>query len=93
MPDTTRALGDLALHHRKRWGGLTIAITGSAGKTTTKELTAAALTGIGRTSCKSRGNLNNQFGVPMMVFCLSDLHDTAVFEVGTSGARGDRSTR
>ncbi|MFT3921270.1 MAG: UDP-N-acetylmuramoyl-tripeptide--D-alanyl-D-alanine ligase [Myxococcales bacterium] len=86
--DTTYALGDLARFHRKRWGGLTVAITGSAGKTTTKELTAAALTGIGKSVLKSLGNLNNQFGVPMMVFCLSDLHDTAVFEVGTSG-RGE----
>ncbi len=88
VSDTTRALGDLARYHRRRWGGVTVAITGSAGKTTTKELTAAALTGIGKRVLKSLGNLNNQFGVPMMVFCLSDLHDTAVFEVGTSG-RGE----
>jgi UDP-N-acetylmuramoyl-tripeptide--D-alanyl-D-alanine ligase len=88
VDDTTRALGDLAAYHRKRWGGLAIAITGSAGKTTTKELTAAALTGIGKRVLKTLGNLNNQFGVPMMAFCLSDAHDTAVFEVGTSG-RGE----
>jgi len=88
VSDTTWALGELARHHRKRWGKLAVAITGSAGKTTTKELTAAALTGIGKSVLKSLGNLNNQFGVPMMVFCLSDLHDTAVFEVGTSG-RGE----
>jgi UDP-N-acetylmuramoyl-tripeptide--D-alanyl-D-alanine ligase len=88
VADTTRALGDLARHHRTRWNGLTIAITGSAGKTTTKELTAAAFTGIGKRVWKTVGNLNNQFGVPMMVFCLSDAHDTAVFEVGTSG-RGE----
>ncbi len=88
VPDTTRALGDLARYHRERWGRTAIAITGSAGKTTTKELTAAALTGIGKRVLKSFGNLNNQFGVPMMIFCLSDAHDTAVFEVGTS-ARGE----
>lgn len=88
VADTTRALGDLARHHRARWGRTAVAITGSAGKTTTKELTSAALTGIGRKVLKSFGNLNNHFGVPMMVFCLSDAHDTAVFEVGTSG-RGE----
>jgi UDP-N-acetylmuramoyl-tripeptide--D-alanyl-D-alanine ligase len=88
VSDTTRALGDLARYHRERWGGTSIAITGSAGKTTTKELTAAALSGIGARVQKTLGNLNNQFGVPMMVFCLSDAHDTAVFELGTSG-RGE----
>ena len=45
VADTTRALGDLAALHRQRWGESLIAITGSAGKTTTKELTAAALRG------------------------------------------------
>ncbi len=86
--DTTRALGDLAAYARKRWGGKVIAITGSAGKTTTKELTAAALTGAGSRVLKTAGNLNNQFGVPMTVFGLTDEHDVAVLEVGTS-ARGE----
>jgi UDP-N-acetylmuramoyl-tripeptide--D-alanyl-D-alanine ligase len=85
VADTTRALGDLASFHRQRWAGRVVAITGSAGKTTTKELTAGALAGVGRRVLKTDGNLNNQFGVPMMLFCLTSEHDTAVLEVGTSG--------
>jgi UDP-N-acetylmuramoyl-tripeptide--D-alanyl-D-alanine ligase len=85
VADTTRALGDLAAYHRKRWGGRVVAITGSAGKTTTKELTAAALQGAGARVLKTLGNLNNQFGVPMMLLCASEQHDTAVLELGTSG--------
>jgi UDP-N-acetylmuramoyl-tripeptide--D-alanyl-D-alanine ligase len=85
VADTTRALGDLAAYHRKRWGGRVVAITGSAGKTTTKELTAAALAGAGARVLKTFGNLNNQFGVPMMLLCAGAQHDTAVLELGTSG--------
>lgn len=83
--DTTRALGDLARFHRQRWGGRAVAITGSAGKTTTKELTAAALAAVGARVLKTDGNLNNQFGVPMMLLCLGAEHDCAVLELGTSG--------
>jgi UDP-N-acetylmuramoyl-tripeptide--D-alanyl-D-alanine ligase len=61
-----------------------VAITGSAGKTTTKELTAGALAGLGRRVLKTVGNLNNQFGVPMSLFCAGPEHDTAVLELGTS---------
>jgi UDP-N-acetylmuramoyl-tripeptide--D-alanyl-D-alanine ligase len=91
VADTTRALGDLAAFHRQRWAraaagrahaGKVVAITGSAGKTTTKELTAGAL---GARVLKTAGNLNNQFGVPMMLLCLGDEHDLAVLELGTSG--------
>jgi UDP-N-acetylmuramoyl-tripeptide--D-alanyl-D-alanine ligase len=85
VADTTRALGDLAAYHRTRWGGQVVAITGSAGKTTTKELTAAALGAAGARVLKTVGNLNNQFGVPMMIFCAGPEHDCAVLELGTSG--------
>ncbi|MEY4513194.1 MAG: hypothetical protein RLZZ450_5316 [Pseudomonadota bacterium] len=85
VADTTHALGDLAALHRQRWGGRVVAITGSAGKTTTKELTAAALEGAGARVLKTLGNLNNQFGVPMMLLCAGSQHDTAVLELGTSG--------
>lgn len=85
VDDTTRALGDLAKSHRERWGRRVIAITGSAGKTTTKELTAGAFRALGERVLKTEGNLNNQFGVPMTLFCLADEHDLAVLEVGTSG--------
>ena len=84
VEDTTTALGDLARAHRARWTGTVVAITGSAGKTTTKELTAAALAGTGTRVHKTRGNLNNLIGVPMTLFELSDAHDTAVVEMGTN---------
>jgi UDP-N-acetylmuramoyl-tripeptide--D-alanyl-D-alanine ligase len=86
--DTTRALGDLARFHRRRWDKRVVAITGSAGKTTTKELTAFALEGLGRNVLRTQGNLNNQIGVPMTLFGLLPEHDVAVLEVGTS-ARGE----
>jgi UDP-N-acetylmuramoyl-tripeptide--D-alanyl-D-alanine ligase len=83
--DTRRALGELARFHRLRWGGPLVAITGSAGKTTTKELTAAALSGLGQRVLATRGNLNNDVGLPMTLLELSAAHDVAVVEIGTSG--------
>jgi UDP-N-acetylmuramoyl-tripeptide--D-alanyl-D-alanine ligase len=85
VPDTRRALGELARLHRTRWGKKLIAITGSAGKTTTKELTAAALRGLGQNVLATAGNLNNDIGLPMTLFGLSDEHDVAVVEIGTGG--------
>lgn len=84
VPDTRRALGDLAASHRDRWRGRLVAITGSAGKTTTKELTAAALRAAGEKVFATSGNLNNLIGVPMSLFLLSDAQDVAVLELGTS---------
>jgi len=85
VADTRRALGDLALAHRRRWGGKLVAITGSAGKTTTKELTAAALAGTGLRVLATVGNLNNDIGLPMTLFGLTSDHDVAAVEIGTSG--------
>jgi UDP-N-acetylmuramoyl-tripeptide--D-alanyl-D-alanine ligase len=84
VADTTRALGDLGALHRQRWGRAVIAITGSVGKTTTKELAASALAATGLCVHKTQGNLNNQFGVPMTLFGLTSTHDVAVLEVGTN---------
>lgn len=88
VDDTTRALGAIATLHRKRWGRSIVAITGSVGKTTTKDLTAAAFAATARRVHKTTGNLNNQFGVPMTLLGLTSEHDLAVLEVGTSG-RGE----
>ncbi|HEX4355368.1 MAG TPA: Mur ligase family protein, partial [Polyangiales bacterium] len=85
VPDTRRALGELARAHRTRWGGKLIAITGSAGKTTTKELTAAALRALGHRVLSTEGNLNNEIGLPMTLFGLGAQHDLAVVEIGTGG--------
>jgi UDP-N-acetylmuramoyl-tripeptide--D-alanyl-D-alanine ligase len=84
VDDTRRALGWLGRLHRTRWGGKLIAITGSAGKTTTKELTAAALRGLGHRVLATQGNLNNDIGLPMTLFQLTDQHDLAVVEIGTN---------
>ncbi|MGH9447635.1 MAG: UDP-N-acetylmuramoyl-tripeptide--D-alanyl-D-alanine ligase [Terriglobia bacterium] len=84
VPDTTRALQQLAREVRRRWGGPVIGITGSTGKTTTKEMLAAVLE---TKFCvlKSRGNLNNQYGVPLTLLGLEPRHEVAVVEMGMSG--------
>jgi UDP-N-acetylmuramoyl-tripeptide--D-alanyl-D-alanine ligase len=79
--DPLVALQSLAAHVRRRWGKRVVAITGSAGKTTTKEATAAALGG-GFNVLKSRGNLNNGFGLPLQVLRLESEHEFAVIEMG-----------
>jgi UDP-N-acetylmuramoyl-tripeptide--D-alanyl-D-alanine ligase len=84
VDDTLLALGDLARAHRDAWNGEVIAITGSVGKTTTKDLTAAALQSAGRQVLKTTGNLNNRIGVPMTLFQLDATVGTAVIEMGTS---------
>ena len=84
VDDTLRALGDLAMAHRASWTGKLVGITGSVGKTTTKELCAAALQSAGCRVHKTSGNLNNRIGVPMTLFQLDETIDTAVIEMGTS---------
>lgn len=84
VDDALGALGALAAAHRRRLDVEVVAITGSVGKTTTKELIAAALRGIGRATHATEGNLNNRIGVPMTLFQLTEAHDTAVVEIGMS---------
>jgi UDP-N-acetylmuramoyl-tripeptide--D-alanyl-D-alanine ligase len=84
VDDTLIALGDLARAHRDAWNGKVIGITGSVGKTTTKDLTAAALQSAGHAVLKTTGNLNNRIGVPMTLFQLDATVDTAIIEMGTS---------
>jgi murE/murF fusion protein len=85
VDDTRRAIGALAHAHRGRWGGRLIAITGSAGKTTTKELTRAALALVGPTHAAG-GSLNNETGVPLTVLGLRAFHAFGVVELGMRGA-------
>jgi UDP-N-acetylmuramoyl-tripeptide--D-alanyl-D-alanine ligase len=82
--DTLRALGDLAAFHRRRWGRPVVTITGSAGKTSTKELVAAALRGAGLRVHRTAGNLNNLVGLPLTLLELGDDVDVAVVEAGTN---------
>ncbi|TMQ13076.1 MAG: UDP-N-acetylmuramoyl-L-alanyl-D-glutamate--2,6-diaminopimelate ligase [Deltaproteobacteria bacterium] len=85
VADTRIALGELARAHRRRWRGRLIAITGSAGKTTTKELTRAALAFAGPTHAAD-GSLNNETGVPLTVLGLRAFHAYGVIEMGMRGA-------
>lgn len=82
VPDTLGALQSLAASARRRIG-LVVGITGSAGKTTTKEMTAAALA-CGRPTGKTEGNLNNLFGLPLTLLNLPDAIQAAVLEMGMS---------
>jgi UDP-N-acetylmuramoyl-tripeptide--D-alanyl-D-alanine ligase len=79
--DPLIALQALAAHVRRQWGRRVIAVTGSAGKTTTKEAIAAAL-GAKFNVLKSQGNLNNTFGLPLQLLRLEAEHEVAVIEMG-----------
>lgn len=79
--DSLQALQTLAAHVRRQWGKRLIAVTGSAGKTTTKEAIAAAL-GAKFNVLKSQGNLNNAFGLPLQLLRLKPEHEFAVVEMG-----------
>lgn len=79
--DTLAALQSLAGHIRRQWGRRVVAVTGSAGKTTTKEAAAVAL-GAGFNVLKSQGNLNNGFGLPLQLLRLEPEHEFAVMEMG-----------
>ena len=82
--DALYALGELAQHHRGRFTLPVIGITGSAGKTTTKEMTAAILEQERRV-LKSEGNFNNEIGLPHTLFALDAAHQAAVLEFGMRG--------
>jgi len=87
VEDTLRALGDLARFWRRAVLKPVIAITGSSGKTTTKEMAAAILSQ--RLSVhKTEGNLNNLIGLPLTLLRLQREHDLALVELGTN-ARGE----
>jgi UDP-N-acetylmuramoyl-tripeptide--D-alanyl-D-alanine ligase len=79
--DPLAAMQALALHVRRQWGRRVVAVTGSAGKTTTKEAVAAAL-GAKFQVLKSKGNLNNNFGLPLQLLRLMPEHEFAVVEMG-----------
>jgi UDP-N-acetylmuramoyl-tripeptide--D-alanyl-D-alanine ligase len=81
--DTLGALGALARYRRRAWGKPVIAVGGSNGKTSTKELLRAAL-GARLDVHATQGNLNNQIGVPLTLLALPNDADIAVIELGTS---------
>jgi UDP-N-acetylmuramoyl-tripeptide--D-alanyl-D-alanine ligase len=83
VADTLRALGDLSAFHRSRFSLPVIGITGSNGKTTTKEMLASILAARGM-GLKTGGNLNNLIGLPKMLLKLNSEHKWAVLEMGMS---------
>lgn len=83
VPDTLRALGDIARDWRRRFAVPVVAITGSSGKTTTKEM-VAAIAARTRTILRTEGNLNNQIGLPLTLLRLNKSHELAIVEMGTN---------
>ncbi|MBF0292589.1 MAG: UDP-N-acetylmuramoyl-tripeptide--D-alanyl-D-alanine ligase [Nitrospinae bacterium] len=86
VEDTVTALQELAAYHRSRFKKLlVVGVTGSSGKTTVKNMTAAALSRR-YVTLKTEGNLNNHIGVPMTLLNLTRKHEAAVIEMGMSSA-------
>ncbi len=81
--DTVHALGALGRYRRRAWGKPVLAVAGSNGKTSTKELLRAAL-GAAFDVHVTEGNLNNQIGVPLTLLALRDDAEVAVVEMGTN---------
>ena len=83
VPDVLKALQQVAALHRYKSGVPVIGITGTNGKTTTKELTNAVMSCTFRVLC-TQGNLNNSIGVPLTVLGIKPEHDYAIVEMGAS---------
>jgi len=85
VEDTLTALGQVAAYYRSKFDPVMIGVTGSVGKTTTKEMIAAVVAEKGAV-LKSAGNFNNEIGLPLTLFELAPRHRTAVVEMAMRGA-------
>ncbi|MFT6584212.1 MAG: UDP-N-acetylmuramoyl-tripeptide--D-alanyl-D-alanine ligase [Cognaticolwellia sp.] len=83
VKDTHTALGEIAAYVKAKVAPKTVAITGSSGKTTVKEMVAAILSRLGNVLA-TKGNFNNDIGVPLTLLRLEDEHDFAVVELGAN---------
>ncbi|MBQ8514997.1 MAG: UDP-N-acetylmuramoyl-tripeptide--D-alanyl-D-alanine ligase [Ruminococcus sp.] len=83
VPDTGRALLQIAACYRKKFSPVLVGVTGSVGKTTTKEMIAVVLSAAYET-LKTQGNLNNEIGLPKTLMELGSQHEAAVIEMGMS---------
>lgn len=84
VSDTLKALGDIAAGYRRKFVCPIIGITGSDGKTTTKEMCAHLLS-TEFNVCKNQGNFNNEIGLPLSVFSLTKDTEIGIFELGMNG--------
>ena len=83
VEDTYKALRDIAAYYRSRFSVPSVAITGSVGKTSTKDMVSCVL-GEHYSVLKTEGNFNNEIGLPLTAFRLENSHEIAVFEMGMS---------
>lgn len=84
VDDTLWSLGELAAYYRRKFEVCTVGVTGSVGKTTTKEMLASILEQKWRV-LKNTANFNNEIGVPLTLFDLNSSHDVAVIEMAMRG--------
>ncbi len=87
VDDTLKALGDIAHFWRKKFRVIVVAITGSSGKTTTKEM-LASIASLKKKIIKAEGNYNNLIGLPLTVLKINAQHELAILEMGTN-TRGE----
>ena len=81
VADTRKALGDIARYYKKKYPVPSVAVTGSVGKTTTRDLTYAVLNEH-YNAHKTQGNFNNDIGLPLTIFGIEKKHEMAVLEMG-----------
>ncbi len=85
VSDTKAALGKIAAWYRRRFDIIAVAVTGSVGKTTTKQFISSVLSEKYKT-LKTEGNLNNEIGLPLTIFNLDSSYKAAVFELGMNNS-------